>query len=101
MTSRNRFSGLRDGTTLESHVNLGQTKIVWNIPFSRTKTARRCAGPITLHSKRISLLRMLIFLGIHRRETLSAFMQVLDGVTLANVIRPEKKLARLLGLKPA
>ncbi len=31
-------------------------------------------------------------------EALAAFMQVLDGVTLADVIKPEKELAKLLGL---
>ena len=29
---------------------------------------------------------------------LAAFMQVLDGVTLADLIKPEKELAKLLGL---
>ena len=32
---------------------------------------------------------------------MSTFMQVLDDITLVDVIRPEKKLARLLGLEPA
>ena len=34
-------------------------------------------------------------------NALAAFLDVLDGVTLADIIKPERELAKLLGLKRA
>ncbi len=91
-TVRGRGGGMRLGRAPED-MTVGEVVRVTEEDFNIVE----CFDPARNQCQITSACVLSSALG----RALNAFLGVLDGVTIADIIKPEKELAMLLGLQPA